>query len=384
MEATSKEEILDIEKIATEYQEKLIEMIKTVALIPSPTFNEGAKAKFCCEYIKKLGYTDVSIDEVGNVVLKIEGSTGKFVVFMAHMDTVFQLDTKLEIKEDENFIYCPSIGDNSAHIAGLFLAAEIFKKYDMQPKGDGVVFVFSVCEEGAGKMRGAKHFIEKNKGCIKEFYSADTNYNHVTVGKMGIARYEVEINAPGGHSWHDFGKPSAVAQMADVICQIYSIALPQKKDSITTYNVGTIEGGSAINAIAERCAIRVDIRSDDIECFAEMKQKVGDIYDLCKNKGYNLTVKLLSDDAVLKLETEEQKDIVNRRVEIIKKWTKFPCEFVSCSLDGNAALYAGIPATSIGLCINVNAHSENEYIEKQGIGEGFISFLATILSYFEA
>ncbi len=56
---------------------------------------------------KEEGLTDCHIDEYGNCVGIRKGTGGgKTVLVEGHMDTVFPLDTKLEIVREDGFIKC--------------------------------------------------------------------------------------------------------------------------------------------------------------------------------------------------------------------------------------------------------------------------------------
>lgn len=57
--------------------------------IPAPTFEESVRAQEIVKRMRSYGLTDVSIDEIGNVIGKRPGTKGdKNIVIAAHMDTV--------------------------------------------------------------------------------------------------------------------------------------------------------------------------------------------------------------------------------------------------------------------------------------------------------
>ena len=63
---------------------------------------------------KEEGLTDCHIDEYGNCIGIRKGTGGgKTVLVEGHMDTVFPLDTKLEIVREDGFIKCPGIVDDT-------------------------------------------------------------------------------------------------------------------------------------------------------------------------------------------------------------------------------------------------------------------------------
>jgi len=97
-----------------EDQENIIEKQIELTLIPAPTYHEEKKAARFLEMFQEEGLSDCHIDEYGNCVGIRKGTGGgKMVLVEGHMDTVFGLDTKLEIVREDGFIKCPGIVDDT-------------------------------------------------------------------------------------------------------------------------------------------------------------------------------------------------------------------------------------------------------------------------------
>jgi len=69
------------------------------------------------------------------------------------------------------------------------------------------------------------------------------------------------VETPGGHSWSDYGSPSAINILVNLAGSINDIKLPAQPR--TTINIGTICGGTAINTIASNASMEIDLRSED-------------------------------------------------------------------------------------------------------------------------
>jgi acetylornithine deacetylase/succinyl-diaminopimelate desuccinylase-like protein len=75
------------------------------------------------------------------------------------------------------------------------------------------------------------------------------------------------VTGPGGHSWTDAGAPNPIAILSHAIAAL--TAAEPSRETRTTLNVGTIEGGSSVNAIPEHASARFDLRSasaDELVC----------------------------------------------------------------------------------------------------------------------
>jgi acetylornithine deacetylase/succinyl-diaminopimelate desuccinylase-like protein len=101
--------------------DRVLEMAVAIQQIPAPPFGESQRAAFIYKAFRREGVSDVSIDEVGNVLVHLPGSPGRSpLIISAHMDTVFPLDTPLQYFRQPDRICAPGIGDNSLGVASLF------------------------------------------------------------------------------------------------------------------------------------------------------------------------------------------------------------------------------------------------------------------------
>ena len=89
---------------------------------------------------------------------------------------------------------------------------------------------------------------------------------------LGSRRFQVEITGPGGHSWSDFGAPNPIVAASVAIGELFDIPLPVNPR--TTLNIGSIEGGTSINAIPSRAVVKVDLRSSDPRRLDELEQRI--------------------------------------------------------------------------------------------------------------
>jgi di/tripeptidase len=79
---------------------------------------------------------------------------------------------------------------------------------------------------------------------------------------LGSRRYELSVHGPGGHSWSDFGLPNPIVAMARIIERFTRTPVPAMPK--TTFNIGTIQGGTSVNSIPQLANIRVDTRSASV------------------------------------------------------------------------------------------------------------------------
>ena len=178
---------------------------------------------------------------------------GKVVIMAAHMDTVFPEETPLGVREEGDKAFCPGIGDDTANLAVLLVLAAWFAQHAPRTE-QGIVFVCNVCEEGLGNLKGTRALMRQWAARTVAFLSLDCTCEAVFHRAVGSKRYRVTAHTEGGHSFSAFGNTNAIEVIARLVQDIYALPVPQHAGSTTTYNVGLIEGGTSVNAIAQQAS----------------------------------------------------------------------------------------------------------------------------------
>jgi acetylornithine deacetylase/succinyl-diaminopimelate desuccinylase-like protein len=245
---------------------------RAITVIPAPPFKEQARAEDYRRRLAALGLKDVRIDREGNVIgLRPGSGSGPKLVVSAHLDTVFPEGTGVAISEKDDRLYAPGIGDNTRGLAAMLSVIRGLESARLRTIGD-IVFVATVGEEGLGDLRGVKALFRDDR-TIDGFISIDgVGFDRLTVAATGSKRYRVSFKGPGGHSFGAFGLPSAIHAMGRAIAKISDVQTP--KDPKTTFTVGTVSGGTSVNAIAGDAVMEVDMRSNDSAALAKLEAQV--------------------------------------------------------------------------------------------------------------
>lgn len=395
---------------------ELEELVLRLARIPAPTGKEEKRAQFCLNWLHENGAEDAYIDAAGNVVYlyhdtkteKSKTTDTSVIVYMAHMDVVFSDETELPMTERDNRIYCPGVGDDTANLAVLLMAAKYVAQYRPDTNGYTLLFVCDVGEEGFGNLKGVREICGKfhqvpngnglqrddalsyvSRSRISRLYAFDLGYDTYTCRAVGSLRYRIQAKTKGGHSYGDFGNTSAIAVLAELIQQLYELPVPQRGK--TTYNVGTISGGTSVNTIAQQAEMLYEIRSDDAEDLEEMRRKFEYIVEVCRKK-YDISkstaaakqtaevmVEIIGERPCEAGVDEKKRKLLFEQVEqVVEAVTGCRPMPVPCSTDCNIPLSMGIPSVCVGTCLGAGYHTREEYIEKSSLKSGFTIGLALV------
>jgi tripeptide aminopeptidase len=250
-------------------RERLNETFAQLCRIESPSGHERACADFVTAQLRGIGL-DVTEDDAGaeagsdagNLFTRIPGAGGPqsgSILLCAHLDTVplaAPVDPILVNGGWENANDGILGADNKSAVAIMIELARRLTSAP-QPPPVGVELLFTVCEEIS--LLGSRAFdvarLESSFGYV---------FDHATaIGEVVVAsptHYRV-IGDLHGRAAHAGVRPQEGRSAIVAAARAIAAMRLGRVDEQTTANVGTIEGGSAINVIPERCRVVGEVRS---------------------------------------------------------------------------------------------------------------------------
>ncbi|MEK6221341.1 MAG: M20/M25/M40 family metallo-hydrolase, partial [Chloroflexota bacterium] len=269
------------------------------------------------------------------------------------------------IKESEKRISAPGISDNSRGVAGLFGLIWAIKKEKPLLHGD-IWLVANVGEEGLGDLYGMREV-------VRRFGDAPTAYiilEGMGLGRvfnrgLGVKRHKISAHTPGGHSWANYGSPSAIHELAKLVNQIIDIKLPDSPR--TSMNVGVIEGGTSINTIANQASIQLDLRSVSQDELLKLEDKVKKLVAKSNKKNILFEIEVIGNRP--SGEIADSHPLVNISLEEHKQ-AGIQANLNIGSTDANIPLSLGLPAICMGLTTGGNPHRLDEFMHKAPLAKG--------------
>jgi len=248
--------------------------------------------------------------------------------------------------------------------------ARYYVENNITPKG-GILFVANSCEEGLGNLKGVRKIFADYEGRVKQFVSFDSNIHTINDRCVGSHRYEVEVTTEGGHSYLAFGKKSAIDALAEMIRAIYTVEPPVREGSRVTYNVGTIEGGTSVNTIAQSARMLCEYRSDNAECIDIMQQKFKQIFKAAETDDVKVKVTMVGDRPCARgVDPVALQTLIDTCAAVVEEVDGRAPRFASSSTDCNIPLSLGVPAVCIGVYTGGGMHTREEWIEKKSLVPG--------------
>ena len=349
-----------------EFVSRVVERAIQIQQIPAPTFYEQKRAELIHDLFFAEALDDLCVDETGNVFARWPGKgTGKPLIVSAHLDTVFPLETTLRVSRGTDLIHGPGLGDNSLGVAALFGLLWSLRERGFQPRGD-IWFVANVCEEGLGDLRGMKAVVDRFGENIRAYLVLEgLALGHVYHRAVGVKRYRVTARTPGGHSWSDYGQPSAVHELARLVVELAALSLPNHPR--TTMNVGRISGGTSVNVIAPEATLDLDLRSEGQEALAALVAAVERLIQKANRPGVSMESEVIGQRPAGEIAVGHPLVMLAR--DCLQE-LGLEAGLISGSTDANIPLSKGYPALVLGITTGGSAHTVHEYINTVPIAQG--------------
>lgn len=342
-----------------------------VCQVPAPTFLEGERCLWMIERFRRMGW-DAAADRAGNAIATL--GDGPYVALTAHLDTVIAPGSRDDISvEADGRFYGPGVSDNGAGLAALLAMARVWTTAAGAELPKGLLLAANVGEEGEGNLLGMRHLARQSPLARKirgyvVLDGADTG--HITTRGLGSRRFEVVFSGPGGHSWSDYG----VGNPLHALCRAVALFTEGRVEGPpkSAVNVGLIEGGSGVNAIAQTARAKVDIRSesnqkmdelvnalaaavDRAREFENQRAAAGRVTARLKEIGSRPAAALPDDAAILQF------------VRAVDAHLGIRSHPDCSSTDANIPLSLGVPAVAVGAGgTGGGAHTNQEWYRPDG------------------
>jgi succinyl-diaminopimelate desuccinylase len=194
-------EYTEIWDLAQDSREDLIAFAQTLVQTPSLSGQEGEAAALLQSEMTRLGYDEVWVDEVGNVVGRVAGDGGPPLMLNGHMDHVDAGDLALwpyppfggEIYNGA--LWGRGVTDMKGALATMVYAGGLVKKMGPPPPQD--LYVTGVVQEEVGGL-GARHLARNLP--VPRVVVGEASDNHLRRGHRGRLEWVAHFEGRSVHA----------------------------------------------------------------------------------------------------------------------------------------------------------------------------------------
>ncbi len=229
-------------------------MLEKALRLYTPSLSEKPMAEFLADKCDDLGFEDIDIDDVGNLIAK-KGSGVPKILLCGHMDVV---PGKVRVRREGDALYGRGASDAKAPLMAMLLAAASIKD------GEGtIVFVGAVDEEG--NATGIKNIVREKMDIDYAIFGEPSGIKQITIAYKGRLAIRLRINvADSSHASAPWLSKNAIEET-----MIFSKKLRdgleagqegKTKGMLLTATLTRIDGGTSHNVTPKECVSTFDIR----------------------------------------------------------------------------------------------------------------------------
>ncbi len=236
-------------------------MLEKALRLYTPSLSEKPMADFLADKCDDLGFEDIKIDEVGNLIAK-KGSGLPRILLCGHMDTV---PGKIKVRKEGDLLYGRGASDAKAPLmAMLFAAASI------QNNNGTIIFVGAVDEEG--NATGIKNLVRGKLEIDYAVFGEPSGLKQLTIAYKGRIAINLKVNVgDSSHASAPWLSKNAIEESMIFTRELKKVLESgqenKKKGMMLTATVTEIKGGTSHNVTPKECDVTMDIRIPvDMNC----------------------------------------------------------------------------------------------------------------------
>ncbi len=244
----------------------LLDTIRALVALESPTGEKAAVDRCGVELARRLEAVRGRVTRLPQATagdhLRAEWGTGeRQVLLLGHFDTVWPLGTlaAMPCRVEDGRLYGPGTFDMKTGIALGMLAVRALHEAPARaaPRGR-IVMLWTTDEETGSATSRAIIEDEARRSAAVLVLEPGLPGGALKTQRKGCGEFRIEITGQAAHAGVDPGK--GVSAIRELARQVIDLERLQDVERGVTVNVGTIEGGSRANVVAEHAAALVDVR----------------------------------------------------------------------------------------------------------------------------
>lgn len=261
-------------------KKELVEFTQNLVRIKSLPGREEEIIRFIDKKMKTLGYDEVTIDSMGNVVGRI-GTGGKSILFDSHVDTV-------DVNDEEKWDVPPFSGriangclhgrgsvDMKSGAAASIFAGALANRLGWA-SGKTVHVSCTVMEEDCDG-ENLKHLFTELGIHPGRVVICEPSGNKIALGHKGKAQVTIRTHGVSAHGSAPEKGVNAIYEMAEIIQRVEkkNLALANLKGMRGTLVMSRISSSSAsLNAVPSGCEVYLDRRTIPGESREDIEQEM--------------------------------------------------------------------------------------------------------------
>lgn len=190
------------------------------------------------------------VNRAGHFFAEQKGKSGKKLLLIGHLDTVFEPDSPFQKFEmlNDSVATGPGVNDMKAGNVMIFYALKALKEADAIPEAQ-IIVAYTGDEEKAGSptSMSRKDLVEAAKRSdVALGFETASGFSYATVARRASFSWKLEVEGRQAHSsgiFSDYTGAGSVYETSRILNRFYE----ELREENLTYNVGVILGGNEVD-----------------------------------------------------------------------------------------------------------------------------------------
>ena len=252
---------MNMEQNFTDTTRFAVKTLEKALKLYTPSLREKSMADFLADKCDDLGFHDIHIDAVGNLIAT-KGSGSPKILLCGHMDTV---PGRVRVRKEGDSLFGRGSSDAKGPLIAMLFAAASVKEED-----GTVMFVGAVDEEG--NATGIKNLVKNRPDVDYAIFGEPSGTKQITIAYKGRIAINLKINVQdSAHASAPWLAKNAIEETGIFVNEIKRILESdqedKKKGMLLTATLTEIKGGASHNVTPKECDSTLDIRIPvDMNC----------------------------------------------------------------------------------------------------------------------
>ena len=352
------------------YKPAMMSLLKKLVETESPTYEKAAVNRLGAIVAREASKLGASIEiipkkTVGDQIIARWGSGPGGFFLIGHIDTVFPLGTLdlMPFYEEGDKIFGPGVLDMKTGIVVMLQAIAILQEMGKMPERP-ITMLFNTDEEmGSYLSRELVKELAKDMTLALVFEPSENLDGSLHTWRKGTGKFHIKVQGRAAHSGgaHQKGL-NAIEELSHHIVQVQQLT---DYEQGTTINIGSIQGGRAINIVPAYAEADGDIRVTRVDEYKRVEKVIQTLQPVLKD-ALIATECILNrppmpyDDTMDATFKKAQKIAAAEGLEIIAGGS-------GSASDANFVADMGVPVLDGMGAVGEGFHSESEYILTQSM-----------------
>ena len=241
-------------------------MVRDLAAIESPSGDVAALERCATRLVESLERAGGAVTrprysaDAGAHIQADWPGNGSHVLILGHFDTVYPLGQlqRQPVEVRDGRLFGPGVYDMKAGLAMAVCAIDAVTSTVSVDRRPAITMLATADEEvGSGTSRALIETLARQSSAVLVLEPALAS-GAVKTARKGVGDFEIAVQGVSAHAGVDpSAGASAIHELATLVGALRGLSDPSRG---LTVNVGTIEGGTRPNVVAEHARARVDVR----------------------------------------------------------------------------------------------------------------------------